>query len=294
MANSLLGKKIIVTGGSGGIGSAIVERFVAEGCQVVFTYHTNLQAAEQLVDDLSNKYGSGKVLAVKFDLRQAEDRQRLLWESIQFMGDVDHLVNNAGISMTKDFFDLTEQDFQNIADVNLKGTFFLTQVISQYMQQSQMQLKARNLTLSDKSITLIISISGKIPTPGILPYEITKAALEHLAKALVIEPQLQKNGIRVNSVAPGLIPTPMTGFPKQPKGQPVIVPFFWDVPKRAIPAARLGKPKEIADAVFFVAKNKFANGQTLTVDGGRSVNYYGAAINPEQDTADTQQLRAKL
>lgn len=240
------GPVALVTGGSRGIGRAIALRLAAQGCRVVVNYHSNSQAAEQVVQDIVAV--GGEALAVQADVSQAEGAKRLVDAAVSAYGTVDFLVNNAGITRDGLMMRMSEEDWDAVLDTNLKGAFHCIKAVQRIMLRNR-----------SGRIIQISSISGVRGNAGQANYAAAKAGLIGLTKAMARE--LASRNITVNAVAPGFIDTDMTrglgtDLVQQAIGQ--------------IPLGRLGTPADVAAAVAFFASPEAAyiTGQVLGVDGG--------------------------
>lgn len=243
---NLNGKTAIITGGSRGIGSAIVEKFLSLGCYVIFTYNTNKDSADKILSDMKDK---GYFLeARKLNLGDREDIKRFVKEINEEKRNIDILVNNAGISNVGLFIDMDDDDIDSVIDVNFKGMVYLTKYI------------LKNMISSGRgSIVNISSIWGNTGASCEVVYSSTKGAINLFTKALAKE--AGQFGIRVNCVAPGVIDTEMNGWMNEEEREELI---------SEIPQGRFGSPYEVADAVSYLASDSssYVNGQILTVDGG--------------------------
>ena len=237
-------KRVFITGGSGGIGAALVEAFAKEGCQVAFTYGKNQEKANALVA----KTGA---IALSVDLENTEATRNAAEEAIARLGGIDVLVNCAGIAQIKLFTDLSQEDLARMLQVNLSSVFTVTQVAAREMIKNH-----------SGRIISIGSMWGKTGASCEVHYSATKAALEGFTKALAKE--LGPSGITVNCVEPGVIETSMN---KQ-LDEETISSLIDETP-----LMRLGKPEDVAEAVLFLAFDKasFITGQILGVDGGFAI-----------------------
>ena len=237
-------KRVLITGGSGGIGSAIVRAFAQKGYRVVFTYNKNTAAAEAL------SQGTGAT-ALAMDMENAENIRTSVQTAKDILGSIDILVNCAGVSQIKLFTDLTEQDISRMVQINLTAVMTVTRATAPHMIRSH----------SGRIIT-IGSMWGKTGASCEVHYSATKAALEGFTKALAKE--LGPSGITVNCIEPGVIETPMNAMLDEETLRSLI---------DETPLMRLGTPTDIADAVLFLASDKasFITGQILGVDGGFAI-----------------------
>lgn len=237
-------KRVLITGGSGGIGSSCVEKFAEEGYAVIFTYRTNKAAASLL----SERTGAGFVAC---DLADPAETTKAIAETIDRLGGIDILVNAAGIAEIKLFTALSEEDWGRMLNTNLSSVFRVTRAVAPLM-----------IAAHRGAIVNIGSMWGKTGASCEVHYSAAKAGLEGFTKALAKE--LGPSGITVNCVEPGVIDTPMNAL-------------LDDGTLRALaeetPLCRLGTPRDVAEAVFFLASEKasFITGQILGVDGGFAV-----------------------
>ncbi len=240
-------KRALITGGTRGIGRAIVEEFLQSGfADVVFFYRSSDDAANELAE----KYSSGefKLKGIKADVSDFTQVEKAVTETIEFLGEVDVLVNNAGITRDNLLLRMSEEEFDAVINANLKSVFNLTKIILRPM------IKQRG-----GSIINISSVVGITGNPGQANYSASKAGIIGFTKSIAKE--VASRNIRVNSVAPGFIETDMTGSLNEEQRKSLM-----DV----IPLKRIGKAGEIATVVKFLASDdsSYITGQVLTVDGG--------------------------
>lgn len=240
-------KVAIVTGGSRGIGQAIVRDLVANGAKVVFTYLKSEEAALALVDEMKSRKGS--VHAVKANSKNYADAKMTVDEAVKVFGRIDILVNNAGVVKDKALMFMEPAEWQEVIDTNLTGYFNMARASIVAM----MKQKSGN-------IINISSVAGVVGTPRQTNYSSAKAGILGLTKSLAKE--VGSYNIRVNAVAPGYIDTDMT---KELKDREKLKGF--------IPSGRFGKPEEVARAVTFLAgdQSSYVTGQVIKVDGGLAI-----------------------
>ncbi|HEY9699857.1 MAG TPA: 3-oxoacyl-[acyl-carrier-protein] reductase [Trichocoleus sp.] len=234
----------IVTGASRGIGRATALALAAEGAKVVVNYASSSQAAEAVVAEIQ-QMGS-EAIALQADVGKADQVDGLFSTVMEKWGQIDVLVNNAGITRDGLMLRMKLEDWQAVVDLNLTGVFLCTKAASKIM------LKQR----SGRIINLT-SVVGEIGNAGQVNYSAAKAGVIGLTKATAKE--LASRGITVNAVAPGFIATDMTA---DLKGDEVL---------KAIPLGRYGQPEEVAGLIRFLAADAAAayiTGQILNVDGG--------------------------
>lgn len=235
---------MFVTGGSRGIGRAVVELAVASGFSVAFTYHDSEVAARQLEQELK---GVGSVLAVQCDVADAASVKEAVREARAKLGSIDVLVTSAGVAQQKLFTDLTEQDWKRIFDVNLFGTVHAIDAVLPEM-----------ISAKRGRIVTVASMWGEVGASCEVHYSASKAAVIGLTRALAKE--VGPSGISVNCVSPGVIATDMlAGFSED------------DLKSLAedTPLGRIGRPEDVARAVLYLAKDaSFVTGEIVRVNGG--------------------------
>lgn len=239
-------KVAIVTGGTRGIGRAIALKLADHGTNIVINYRNSDKEAEELKCILEEK--GVKVLAVKCDISNFEDSKNLMDKCKEVFGKIDILVNNAGITKDTLIMRMKEEDFDNVIDVNLKGTFNCAKHASAIM------LKQRFGKIIN--MTSVVGIAGNA---GQVNYAASKAGVIGLTKSLAKE--LGSRGITVNAVAPGFINTDMTASLSEKVKEEA---------SKNIPLKRLGDPEDVANLVRFLASDaaNYITGQVINVDGG--------------------------
>ncbi len=242
--SSLSGKKIIVTGGSRGIGARIVQHLAESGAQVAFTYSSKEEAAAEVARSLP---GSGHIF-LQMNISDEASIEKAMGEIFEKFGEVDGLVNNAGITKDQLLVRMKTDDFDQVINTNLRGTFLVTKAVAKPM------MKARK-----GSIVNITSVIGQTGNAGQANYAASKAGTVGFSKSIALE--LASRGVRVNCVAPGFIETEMTGI-LQPETKEKIL--------AQIPMNRIGESKEVASAVRFLLseESSYITGHTLSVNGG--------------------------
>lgn len=238
-------KVAVITGGSRGIGRAIALRFAQAGYQLVLNARSalspDLMAA---IEDYGVQYAF-----VQGDITDPETATQIVTTTFERFGQLDVLVNNAGITNDKLVMAMSVADFEAVIDVNLVGTFRVTQVAFKKM------LRQRSGCIINLS-----SVIGQHGNVGQANYAASKAGVIGLTQSLAKEGALR--GVRCNAIAPGMITTEMTAALK---------PSMQEAIQAQIPLQRFGTSEEIADAALFLAENTYVTGQVLTVDGGMTI-----------------------
>ena len=244
---SLKDKVAIVTGGTRGIGRAIVFELIQHGAKVVFTYLKSDESASIILDEVKELKGEAE--AIKTDVRVFDEAKNVLEETLTKFGKIDILVNNAGITKDKALVFMEPSEWLDVINTNLTGYFNMAKACI----VSMMKQKSGN-------IVNISSVSGVIGIPRQVNYSSAKAGEIGLTKSLAKE--VASFGIRVNAIAPGFIDTDMTKDLKQKEQFIKMIPF-----------GRFGKPEEIAKVVTFLASDQSAyiTGQVIKVDGGFAI-----------------------
>jgi 3-oxoacyl-[acyl-carrier protein] reductase len=239
-------KVTIITGASRGIGRGIAELFAQQGSNIAFTYSSSVESAQALEADLA-QYGV-KAIGYQSNAANFNDSQKLVEDVIAEFGNVDILINNAGITKDNLLMRISEQDFDQVIEVNLKSVFNMTKAVQRIM------LKNRKGSIINMS-----SVVGVKGNAGQANYAASKAGILGFTKSVALE--LGSRNIRCNAIAPGFIETEMTA-----KLNEDVVQGWRD----SIPLKRGGTPEDVANACLFLASDMSAyiTGQTLNVDGG--------------------------
>lgn len=245
---SVADQVVLVTGASRGIGRAIAQGFVARGSHVVICGRSDetLQTTAQEM----RQTATGTVTPIVCDLASAEDIARLVEETLAQHGRIDTLINVAGVNRRKPAETITEDDYDFVVDINLKGAFLVAQAVGRHMLQRQSGAQIH-----------ISSLNNDRPLKNVAPYAMSKAGVGQMAKALALE--WGNRGVRVNAIAPGFILTDLTrGLWSDPTMQ------AWG--QANTPQGRLGTPADLVGAAIFLASPgaAFITGQVLYVDGG--------------------------
>src|SRR5215475_1094541 len=238
------GKAAIVTGGSRGIGRAIVSALSREGARVAFTYAQN----KSMADELAN---GETVLGFQADVTNMDQAKEIVKHVREKFGRIDFLVNNAGVTRDKLLAMMSEKDWDDVVDTNLKGVFTMSKPVVGAM------LRQRSGTILN-----ITSISGIVGMPGQVNYSSSKAGMIGFTKALAKE--IAKANITVNALALGFVETDMTG---------VLNAEYRTKALEQIPLGRFAKPEEMAEVALFMlsAKASYITGQVIQVDGGLAI-----------------------
>jgi len=244
----------VVTGGSRGIGRAIVLALAAEGARVAFVYHGNEEAARSLEHQV--KENGGLAAGSKVDVTDAKAVDAMVEKLLGEWGRIDVLVNNAGIIRDDLFVRLDEEAWTTVLNTNLGGTYHFCRAVAYPMMK---QRRGRIINMS--------SIAAEHCNPGQANYAASKGAINALTRALAVE--LASRNVTVNAVAPGFIETDMTAAVRNKAG---------DLIKKYVPMRRLGQPDDVARVVLFLASadSGYLTGQVLTVDGGLSLGAISA------------------
>lgn len=242
----LSGKIALVTGGSRGIGREIAIELAKHGASIAISYVSNEEKAIEVIESIQEY--SVKAMCVKADVSREEEVERLVDTVKKQLGPIDILVNNAGINMDALIIRMKTQEWDQVIDTNLKGTYLCTRLVAKDM------LKKRYGKIIN--ITSVAGVAGNI---GQSNYSASKAGIIGFTKAVAKE--LASRNINVNAIAPGLIETDMAQALKEEIRESLI---------KSVPMGRLGSPKDIANIVVFLASDKsdYITGQTINVDGG--------------------------
>lgn len=239
----LKNKKALITGGTRGIGEAIVRAYVLQGAKVIFTYHSSEEKAKNLVNEL----GEENVKAIQCDGTQSEEVQNTVKSAHEFLGNIDILVNNAGITKDNLLLRASEADWDEVIDTNLKSVFLFSKAVSKYMIRT------------GGSIINMSSVMGIYGNAGQTNYAASKAGMIGFSKSVAQE--YGSRNIRCNVIAPGWIQTGMTeNLPGSAKEELL----------KAVSLQRTGKAEEVANTAVFLASDmsSYITGQVIQVCGG--------------------------
>ncbi len=241
----LKGKTVLVTGAAKGIGKAIATTFAKEGCNVILNYRSTI--SDDFITEIES-YGV-ECLAIQGDVSNFEKSKEIVEKSIETFGSIDILINNAGVTKDGLLMRMSEQDFDMVLNINLKGSFNMARHVINYM------IKKRSGTIIN-----ISSIVGVIGNAGQVNYSASKAGIIGMTKSIARE--VASRGITCNAIAPGFIQTDMTAVLKE------------DVVKQMtaqIPMKKLGQVEDIAQTAVFLAKSQYITGQVIHVNGGMAM-----------------------
>ena len=240
-------KVALITGGSRGIGEKIAERFAQAGYNLIINYVSNIENVEELEAKIKGN-ANIEILFIQSDVTSFESCENMVNEAIKKFGHIDVLVNNAGITKDTLLMRMKEEDFENVIDVNLVGTFNITKNVIPYMMK---QKYGKIINISS-----VVGVSGNA---GQANYAASKAGIIGFTKSVAKE--LASRNILANCVAPGFIKTDMTD---------VLSDSVKESINSQIPLKKMGTAEEVANAVYFLGneENTYITGQVLNVDGG--------------------------
>lgn len=239
------GKNVFVTGSTRGIGLEIAHRFADLGANVVLNGRGSI--SQDILEQFS-EYGV-TVLAVSGDVSQQSDAKRMIAEANASLGDIDILINNAGVTRDKMLLRMSEEDFEAVLKINLTGAFNMTQAVLKPMTKKR-----------EGAIVNISSVVGLTGNAGQANYAASKAGLIGFSKSVARE--VAARNVRVNVIAPGFIESDMTD---------VLSDKVKELMLGQIPMRTFGTTRQIADAVVFMASQDYLTGQVLAIDGGISM-----------------------
>lgn len=237
----------LITGGTRGIGKAIAQKFAREGYDLVINYVSDKTDLNKVEEEI--KQGKDiNITFIKTDVTNRQDCENMVKKAIEVNGKIDVLVNNAGITKDNLLMRMSEEDFDRVIEVNLKGTFNVTKNVIPYMMK---QRKGRIVNISS-----VVGVSGNA---GQCNYSASKAGIIGFTKSIAKE--LASRNILSNAIAPGFIETDMTA---------VLTDAVKENINTQIPLKKMGTAQEVANAVYFLGgeENTYITGQVLNVDGG--------------------------
>ena len=241
----LAGRVALVTGAAQGIGKAISLLLAQHGADIVVS-DVNLEKATETAKEIETM--GRKAMAVRVDVSKLGDVDQMVDAILKQFGKIDILVNNAGITRDKLILRMSEEDWDAVLNVNLKGTFICTRAVVRHMAKQRYG-----------KIVSIASVTGEMGNAGQVNYAASKAGVIGLTKTIARE--FAQRGINVNAIAPGYIQTPMTDVLSEKVKEDL---------KRLIPMDRLGQPGDVAEAVLFLVSDRssYITGHVLNVNGG--------------------------
>ena len=240
-------KTVLITGGSRGIGKAVAIKFAENGYQIIINYVSDKTDTEQLKKELLQA-GESDILLIKADVSNSEDVKNMVKESIEKFEKIDVLVNNAGITKDNLLMRMSEEEFDKVIQINLKGTYLVTKEVTRYMMKKK-----------KGSIVNLASVVGVAGNAGQCNYAASKAGIIGFTKSVAKE--LASRNIRANAVAPGFIETDMTNILKDEIKENI---------NSQIPLKRMGTAREVAELVYFLGEDSssYITAQVINVDGG--------------------------
>lgn len=242
-----MSKVIIITGASRGIGKAIAEKLAKAGNKIIAGYNNSEKKAEELKQNLAKE--NIEIDIYKADVSKRKECAKLVEYTINKYGQIDVLINNAGISVWGPFTDLTDEEWNEILQTNLYSAIAMTQETIKHMIKKQ-----------NGNIINISSIWGMVGASCEVAYSITKAGIDGLTKSLAKE--LGPSNIRVNSIAPGIIATDMTADYTEEERKEI---------EDQIPLGRIGKPEDIAKLAEWLVEDNYTTGQVISPNGGWTI-----------------------
>lgn len=239
-------KTVLVTGGSRGIGKEVTLKYAENGYNIVINYVSSNTDVEELKKEFEQK--GAEALILKADVTNTQEVENVVNKAIEKFGTIDVLVNNAGITKDNLLMRMTEEEFDKVININLKGTYVVTKAVIKYMMKKRCG-----------SIINLSSVVGVAGNAGQCNYSASKAGIIGFTKSLAKE--LSSRNIRVNAVAPGFIQTDMTS---------VLSDSVKENINSQIPLKRMGSPREVANVIYFLGNDdsSYITGQVINVDGG--------------------------
>ena len=239
-------KTVLVTGASRGIGREVALKYAENGYDVVINYVSSKTDVKALENEFKEKGVDS--LIIKADVSKQEEVQELVDKAIEKFGKIDVLVNNAGITKDNLLMRMSEEEFDKVIEINLKGTYLVTKAVTKYMMKKR-----------SGSIINLSSVVGVAGNAGQCNYSASKAGIIGFTKSIAKE--LASRNIRANAVAPGFIETDMTN---------VLSDTVKETIHNQIPLKRMGNAKEVAELIYFLGseKSSYITGQVINIDGG--------------------------
>lgn len=247
MKNLLLDQVAVITGGNTGIGKCVAFKFAEEGAKIVIM-GTNAETGRATIEEIKQAVPSAQVLFYQVDVSQTAAVEEVIKKVIDTFGKIDILVNNAGITADQLLMKMSEEDWDRVLAINLKSCYNTCRAVARSMMKAK---KGKIINIG--------SVVGLTGNAGQVNYAASKAGMIGFTKALAKE--LASRNILVNCLAPGFIQTKMTEKLSEAQKEMIL---------KDIPLGRMGDPREIADAAWFLASplSNYMTGQVITVDGG--------------------------
>jgi glucose 1-dehydrogenase len=249
-------KVALVTGADSGIGRAIALRFAQEGAAVIVNYAHARDKAQEVLHSIEQKQGKG--LVIQADVSQYQQAMGLIQQAVEQFGRLDILVNNAGMEIHSPFLDVSEEQFDRVLSIDLKGAFFCAQAAARQMVKQKAPGRIVNIS----------SVHEDLPMPQNVPYCCAKGGMRMLTRTICLE--LAPQGITVNNIAPGAVHTPIDAdVEADPEKMAALL--------KEIPLHRMGQPEEIANLALYLASDEasYVTGSTYIIDGGLTVSTGG-------------------
>lgn len=237
-------KTVIVTGGSRGIGAAIVKELAKNNYNIILNYNNSEKTAKQIQKELQEE--NIRIEIFKADVSKREEVKKLVKFALDKFKNIDVLINNAGIDQIKPFMDITDEDWNKMLEVNLNSVFYCSQEVLENMIHNK-----KGCIINISSIWGITGASCEVH------YSASKAAIDGMTRALAKE--MGPSNIRVNSIAPGIVDTDMNKD---------ITSEELDELKKEIPLGRIAKPEEIVNSIKWLIEDEYVTGQVISPNGG--------------------------
>ena len=242
-----MSKTVIVTGGSRGIGAAIVNLLAKDNYNIILNYNKSEEIAKKMKEEFTEKGYNVEIF--KADVSKREEVKKLVEFAIEKFKTIDVLINNAGISQTKLFTEITDDEWNNMLNVNLNSVFYMTQEVLPYM-----------INKKNGCIINISSIWGSVGASCEVHYSVAKAGVDAMTRSLAKE--LGLSNIRVNSIAPGIIDTDMNKYLSEDELNQI---------KQEIPLGKIGGTSCIAKCVKWLIEDEYTTGQVISPNGGLDI-----------------------
>jgi len=257
---NLSGKCVLVTGGGTGIGKGVAIELAKSGADVAIGYNSSVKGAEEVVNEIRTM--GRRAVAIKANLYEFDSCIKLVDSAVEYLGGLDALINNAGITFTKKFLEITEEEFNYILSVNFKSQYFICQRAISYMINRGEDLKKNNpgYNWPGGSIINVSSVHGIVGLPRHSLYAATKGAIISFSRELAVE--LCPKHIRVNIVAPGTIEVP-SYYKADPN-------YTREVGNKIVPWGRVGLPNDVGYLIVYLVsdESEFMTGSVICFDGG--------------------------